>query len=162
MGPCERSSRPFTGVPDAEDEDARNSARIRPGLVEPGEWTALVPATARAVRGETRFLAIEDRLWIEWRVGEDCFGRSGRLINVSLHGALIVASALFQEKQTVRIFLEEPAPQVGVSATVIGVIEGTRGANQFRLQFHKACPDSFIDAAVMGFESWMKKGRSAI
>lgn len=124
-----------------------------------GEPSAPPPGEER--RREARLTVVEDRLWIEWRAGEEYLGGSGRLVNVSRHGALIVAGAPFRENQDLRIFLEDPAPHVGVSATVLSMIAGKTGMNQYRLRFLKSCPDAFLDAAVNGFESWMRKGQAA-
>lgn len=111
-------------------------------------------------RREQRFEAVEDKIWIQWWQDETYLGRSARLINVSRHGAMIVSTFLFRERQSIRIFLEEPAPQIGVGGTVLGVVEGRAGVHQVRLSFDIPCPDAFFEAAANGFESWLSCERS--
>ena len=124
------------------------------------------PAIGRSVlmrpprRREQRFEAVEDRIWIQWWQGEEYLGRAARLVNVSRHGAMIVSTFLFREQQSIRIFLEEPAPQIGVGGIVLGVLEGREGVHQVRLGFDIPCPDAFVKAAANGFESWLSGGRS--
>jgi hypothetical protein len=113
------------------------------------------PAGVRQRRREPRYRAIENRLWLQWWEGEEHLGRSARLVNVSRHGALIVACVLFRERQRLWVYLEEPAPQIGVKAVVLGINEGTTGMHQIRLGFVSECPDAFIEAAANGFESWL-------
>lgn len=119
-----------------------------------------VPAAGGAHRRrEPRFQPIDDRLWLQWWEGEEYLGRAARLVNVSRHGAMMVSPFLFREGQSVRIFLEEPAPQIGVDSVVLGVLEGSAGLHQIRLAFRSVCPDDFIAAAADGFESWLSGGR---
>jgi len=118
------------------------------------------PATGRHRRRDTRYPAVADRLWVQWWDGDEHYGRAARLVNVSRRGALIVCSTLLRERQPLRIYLEEPAPQIGVSAMVLGVVEGLSGHHQMRLGFINPCPDAFIDAAAHGFEAWLASGRA--
>jgi hypothetical protein len=111
-------------------------------------------------RREQRFEAVEDKIWIQWWQGEEYLGRAARLVNVSRHGAMIVSTFLFQERQSLRMFLEEPAPQIGVGGIVLGVVEGWQGVHQVRLGFDIPCPDAFVKAAANGFESWLSGERS--
>jgi hypothetical protein len=116
-----------------------------------------VPTRRRSRRAEPRYLAIIDQVWVMWWQGDEYLGRSGRLVNVSRHGAMILSSFLFREGQALRLFLEEPAPRVGVDASVLGVIEGVEGVHQVRLGFTRECPDEFFEAASYGFESWLSR-----
>lgn len=109
-------------------------------------------------RLEPRIEVAEDRLWIEWREGDNFYGRPARLVNVSRRGAMVVATVPLRAGQNLRIYLEEPAPQDAVFATVVGMLEGRRGYHQLRLNFLAPCPDSFIDAAAFGFEKWLSRG----
>ena len=109
----------------------------------------------RLRRAEPRYTAIVDQVWTMWWQGDEYLGRSGRLVNVSRHGAMILSSFLFREGQILRLYLEEPAPQVGVEAHVLGLIEGVEGTHQVRLGFSRPCPDEFFEAASYGFEAWL-------
>ncbi len=117
-------------------------------------------AGVRQRRREPRYLAIENRLWMQWWEEGEYLGRSAHLVNVSRHGAMIVTWVLLREQQRLRLFLEEPAPQVGVDAAVLGVLEAITGMHQIRLGFLTPCPELFIDAAANGFQSWLS-GRNA-
>ena len=110
-------------------------------------------------RLEPRFEAADERLWIEWREGDNFYGRAARLVNVSRRGAMVVATVPLRAGQNLRIYLEEPAPQDAVFATVVGILEGRRGVHQLRLHFMTPCPDSFIEAAALGLEQWLARGR---
>ncbi len=68
---------------------------------------------------------------------------------------MIVSCVLLREDLRLRVFLEEPAHEVGVHALVLGVVEGTTGLHQIRLGFVTPCPDDFIEAAANGFEAWL-------
>jgi PilZ domain len=111
-------------------------------------------------RREPRIEPVEDRIWIQWWDEEELLGRSARLVNVSRHGAMIVTSALPRQHQTVWLYLEEPAPQVGVKASVLEVIEGRHGVHQVRLGFASLCPDEFFEMAACGFEVWLNRDHS--
>jgi hypothetical protein len=108
-------------------------------------------------RREPRFAATHERLWIQWWDAGECNGRTAQLVNVSRNGAMIVASVLFRPEQILRVFLEEAAPEVGVNAVVLGVVEGVRGLHQIRLEFPSSCPDHFLQAAADVFESWLAR-----
>jgi hypothetical protein len=99
---------------------------------------------------------------LQWWSGGEYHGLSARLINVSRHGAMVVSAALLRDRQSVRIFLEEPAPEVGVDARVLGVVEGVRGMHQIRLEFPEPCPDAFFQAAAYGFEAWLAGRRPKV
>jgi len=58
-----------------------------------------------------------------------------------------------------RVYLEEPAHEVCVDATVLGVVEGLTGMHQVRIGFVTPCPDEFVDAAANGFEAWLDGDR---
>ena len=109
----------------------------------------------RQRRREPRYLAIENRLWLQWWEDEDYLGRSARLVNVSRNGAMIVSWFLLRKDQRLRVYLEDPAPQIGVDASVLGVVEGITGMHQIRLEFISGCPEEFIEAAANGFETWL-------
>ena len=82
-------------------------------------------------------------------------GRSARLVNVSRHGAMIVTSAGLRRLDSLRLYLEEPAPQIGVRANVLQVVEGLHGIHQVRLEFIAPCPDAFFEAATNGIDAWL-------
>lgn len=108
-------------------------------------------------RSETRYLAKEEKLWMQWWQGDEYLGRPARLVNVSRNGAMLLSSFLFIKYQSIRIFLDEPAPQVGVEATVFEVIEGVQGLHQVRLRLQAPCPDLILEIAVGGLRAWMEK-----
>lgn len=111
-------------------------------------------------RREPRFVAIEDRIWIQWWFNGEFNGLAARLINVSRNGAMIVTGVNFQIGQEIRVFLEEPAPQIGVLATVMSVHKGKNGVHTVGLAFQTECPDAFFIAAANGFEAWLACERS--
>jgi hypothetical protein len=112
-------------------------------------------------RREPRFVAIEDRIWLTWWFNGEFNGLAARLINVSRNGAMIVTAVHFQDGQEIRVFLEEPAPQVGVLAKVMSAVAGKNGVYQVGLEFQTDCPDAFFIAAANGFEAWLACERSA-
>jgi hypothetical protein len=114
-------------------------------------------ASLRQRRREPRLQPIEDRIWMQWWQDGELLGRSARLINISRHGAMIISSALTPSGQMIRIYLEEPAPQIGVAATVLQVVEGLHGVHQLRLGLSEPCPDAFLEAAAGGFEAWLQR-----
>lgn len=113
-------------------------------------------------RRSPRFEASANLIWMQWWEGGECLGRSARLVNVGSGGAMIVAAVRFRERQAVRIFLEGWGAEIGVAATVLGVVEGLYGLNQIRLGFETPCPESFIEAAACGFESWLAGERPRV
>ena len=117
------------------------------------------PGQARR-RGEPRYRASESQVWIQWWADGEFNGLSARLVNVSRHGAMIVAAVLLREHQAMRIFLEEPAPQIGVDSVVLGVDPGKHGLHLIRLTFRSECPDGFFTIAAEGFEAWLARDRS--
>ena len=126
-----------------------------------GTPSAPLPLIKRR-RSEPRFAAVEDRIWMQWWDEDVHLGRAARLVNLSRHGAMIVSPVLFRAGQRLAIFLEEPAPQVGVVGTVLGAVEGLSGRHQVRIKFRSACPDDFLDAAANGFESWLAGTRTKV
>jgi hypothetical protein len=140
LGEWDRGDATLLEAGRTEEIEARASARIPNG---------------RDRRVEPRYEVTEDRLWIEWREADNFYGRSARLVNVSRHGAMVVASVPLRAGQKLRLYLEEPAPQDAVFATVVGILEGRQGFHQLRVHFQAPCPDSFIDAAALGFEKWL-------
>jgi PilZ domain len=146
------------------DGDPHDAALLDSDLTESAEHTVDLPLALPSVQSglgrrlEPRYAAVEDRLWIEWREADNFYGRSARLVNVSRHGAMVVASVPLRQGQRLRLYLEEPAPQDPVFAIVVGVVEGRSGFHQLRLHFPVPCPDAFIDAAAVGFEKWLSRG----
>ena len=106
-------------------------------------------------RREPRFVANENRIWLQWWQNGEYLGQPARLVNVSRNGAMIVSWNLIPKHQRIRIYLEEPAHEVGVNAIVLDLVEGTKGMHQLRLRFITPCPDGFIEAAANGFEAWL-------
>ena len=113
----------------------------------------VLPPWAVQRRREPRYLAIEHRIWMQWWEDDECLGRCAELVNISRHGAMMVLSVVLREGQSVRIYIEHQTPQIGVSATVLGFVEGLRGLHQCRLGFRGPCPDAFFEAAAGGVES---------
>jgi hypothetical protein len=150
------NSTPASSAPDASRVAARElssafSERAVTTLVSERSRTSL-----RQRRREPRLQPVEDRIWMQWWQDGELLGRSARLINISRHGAMIISSALTRSGQIVRIYLEEPAPQIGVAATVLQVVEGVHGVHQIRLGLTDSCPDAFLEAAAGGFEAWLQ------
>lgn len=106
-------------------------------------------------RRELRFLAQENRLWLQWWEDGEYLGRTARLVNVSRGGAMIIAWFLLREGQRLRVFLEEAESQNGVEATVLGVVPGITAMHQIRLSFTTPCPPCFFDAVSKDFEAWL-------
>jgi hypothetical protein len=113
-------------------------------------------------RREPRLQPVEDRIWMQWWEDGELLGRSARLINISRRGAMIITSALLRHEQMVWLYLEEPAPQIGVRAFVLQVVEGLHGVHQVRLEFTDLCPDMFLEATTGGFEAWLQRDLSYV
>lgn len=146
---------PFGGASPLRPSPAlRIEERPGPG---PGVKDTRHPLGSR--RREPRFLAVENRVWLQWWQDGDCLGRCARLVNVSRNGAMITACVMLRENQRLKIFLEEPAHEIGANATVLAVIEGVTGMHQIRLGFLTPCPAPFIEAAANGFEAWLRGSR---
>jgi hypothetical protein len=132
--------------------DARAVALAADDGLEPNEPP---PGGRSGRRREERFDAVSTLLWMQWWRDGECLGRSARLVNVSRQGAMIVAPVLLREEQALRLFLEEVDDPVGVGAVVLGAIEGRTGRHVLRLAFPSGCPETFMTAAINGFESWL-------
>lgn len=106
-------------------------------------------------RDSPRFDPLTDLLWVQWWRDGECLGRPARLVNVSRGGALVVAAFLLYPGETLRLFLEQQEPPLGIDAVVIEAVEGAQGMSRVRLRFPRPCPDRFMEAAADGFESWL-------
>ena len=145
---------PLVG-PDHMREDASSIIVVEGPSTSWSGVSAVSSPEVRQRRREPRIAPLDDRVWMQWWDGDEYFGLSARLVNVSRHGAMIVTMARMRIGLSVRIYLEEPSPQVGVDATVLGVVEGVHGVHQIRLGFRGECPIEFLDAAANGFEAWL-------
>lgn len=112
-------------------------------------------------RREPRYKVSEDRIWIQWWSDGECNGLSGRLVNVSRHGALIVVACKLRERQPIRVMMEDPELSLGVDALVLGTVEGASGMNTVRLGFLTPCPEAFFNAVADGFEDWLSGRRNS-
>lgn len=111
-------------------------------------------------RREPRYNVTEDRIWIQWWSDGEFNGLSGRLVNVSRHGALIVVASKLRERQPLRVTMEDPEIALGVDALVLGSVEGGSGLNTVRLGFLTPCPEEFFHAVSDGFEAWLSGRRN--
>ncbi|MFO0907819.1 MAG: PilZ domain-containing protein [Isosphaeraceae bacterium] len=132
----------------------RPSPRLRPSEVESSPFH--VPSRRR----EPRYHALQDRVWLQWWQKGDLNGLSARLVNVSRHGAMILAGVRFEECQTIRVILEDTPSEVHAMGTVRGVVAGAGGLYKVRLEFESTCPDGFFQAVANGFEAWLCGSRS--
>jgi PilZ domain len=106
-------------------------------------------------RREPRYRAIEDRVWVEWWCDGEFNGLSGRMVNVSRSGALIVIGARLNDDQVLSMILEECVAEVAIEATVRGTTPLRGGVFQTRLEFLSPCPEAFFAVAASGFEAWL-------
>ena len=108
-------------------------------------------------RAEPRFSPVSDRAWVQWWDGEDYFGRAARMVNLSHHGSMILATMQLPEQQRIRLFVEDLTPQYGIDAVVISTVIGSKGLHQLHLVFEQACPDSFLEITAKGFDAWLAR-----
>jgi hypothetical protein len=106
-------------------------------------------------RWEPRYHAVEDRVWIEWWCNGKFTGLSGRMVNVSRGGALIVIGERLNDDQVLSMILEECVAEVAIEATVRGTTPLRGGVFQTRLEFPSPCPEAFFAVAASGFEAWL-------
>ena len=102
-------------------------------------------------RSEPRYPPVFDRVWVQWWDGGDYFGRSARMVNISRHGAMLVATMVFPSCHPVRLFLEDLAPHEGIEANVISIVVGSKGLHQLHLVFQEECADALLEAVAKGF-----------
>ena len=112
-------------------------------------------------RREPRYRAIEDQVWVQWWHEGEFSGLSGRMINVSRGGAMIVIGVRLRDGQVLSMMLENSASEVSVESAVRGTTPSRGGVFQTRLEFLTECPDAFFDAAASGFEAWLTGSRGS-
>ena len=88
-------------------------------------------------------------LCLRWRDGDTQHVQAGELLDISLHGALVVVPDRHRVGQRVVISLDEDPAAPRVKAVVWSVEPG-QSSRLVRLVFRRPCPEAVLDAAVKG------------
>ena len=97
-------------------------------------------------RASVREPAVANRVCVEWWVGDQIYSTTGRMLNISEGGALVVADVTPPLGQSVWLHVEAPAVTDEVGARVARL--GQR--NEVGLSFATPCPYDLYLAATLG------------
>lgn len=101
-------------------------------------------------RGTRRHAVIEHEVWVGWWTNDSFGAINGRLINISLGGALVVLAHRPPRKKAVWIYKETGPSLTSIHGEVAGHTPAPGGQFAVRLRFASPCPTALSQAVVCG------------